>query len=105
MTYKELPIEDLKSLYSDRPGFILASQQPSSKESCEKLYKQIKDAKICEYEPDFINVSHEGRLYAFVYPADVAFKSADFYAFSKQAEGMFFGMFQVDILSAFLKEN
>lgn len=105
MTYKELPLEDLKSLYIERPGFVFLSNQPSSKESCEKLYTQLKDAKVCEYEPDFINVLNEGRFYAFVYPEGVAFKSAALYEFAQDAAMMTMGMYKLDILTAFLKEN
>jgi hypothetical protein len=105
MNYKELPLEDLKNLYSDRPGFVFLSNQPSSKESCEKLYKQIKESGICEYEPDFINNLNEGRFYAFVYPEGVAFKSAALYEFAQEAAMMTMGMYKVDILNAFLKEN
>ncbi len=105
MTYKSLSISELKNLYSERAGFVFLANQPSSRESSEKLYKQIKDAGVCAYEPDFINVLNEDRVYAFVYPEGVAFKSADFYAFSQQASMMTMGMYKVDILAAFLKEN
>jgi hypothetical protein len=105
MTYKSLSLQELKNLYSDRPGFIFLSNQPSSREGSEKLYTQIKNVGVCTYEPDFINVLENNKFYAFIYPEGVPFKSAVFYEFAQQAAMMTMGMYKVDILAAFLKEN
>lgn len=105
MNYKELQISELKSLYADRPGFVFISNQPSSREGCEKICKQLKDAGVCEYEPDFINTLNGGRFYAFVYPEGVSFKSGMFYEYSQHAAMMTMGMYKIDILGAFLREN
>lgn len=104
MTYKNLSIADLKSLYSTRPGFIFQGNAPSSKESCDKLSNAIKQQKICEYEPDFI-VELNPATYVFVYPEDVSFKSGEFYDIANQMTMATMGMFKVDILTAFLKDN
>jgi hypothetical protein len=104
VTYKNLSLEDLKSLYSERHGFVFIGSAPSSKESCEKLSKQIREAGLCEYEPDFVNELNP-LTYAFVYPEGVSFHSSDFYEFSKHASMMVMGMFKIDALAAFLKNN
>jgi len=104
MTYKNLSPEQVKSLYSERCGFVFMGAQPSSEESCEKIYKQIKEFGICDYEPDFINVFNPA-IYAFIYPEDVYFHhthSADFYEFCQDASMRVGGQFQITTLKFFL---
>jgi hypothetical protein len=104
MTYRNLSIQELKTNYSDRHGFVFTSGGQSQRVSCEKLCFQIKEKDICKYEPDFIN-EITPTTYAFVYPEGVSFDSGDFFRYSQQASGMMMGMFQIDMLSAFLKEH
>jgi hypothetical protein len=104
MTYRNLTIAELKSLYSTRPGFIFQGNTPSSRSSCEKLSKVIKEQKCCDYEPDFI-VELDPATYVFVYPEGASFKSAAFYEFAQEASMMTAGMYRLDILTAFLKVN
>jgi hypothetical protein len=104
MTYKSLSLEELKNNYSDRHGFIFQGNSPSSRENCEKLYRQLKMAGVSDYEPDFINELHP-TIFAFVYPDGTKFKSADLYEFATHASMMTAGMYKLDILSAFLKEH
>lgn len=104
MTYKNLSLEDLKSLYSERHGFVFIGSAPYKRSSCERLSNQIKDAGLCQYEPDFINELNPTTC-AFIYPEDVSFHSGDFFEFSKHASMMVMGMFKIDTLAAFLKNN
>ena len=104
MTYRTLTIQELKSLYSTRAGFIFQGNAPSSRTSCEKLSQVIKEQHICDYEPDFI-VELNPATYVFVYPEDVSFKSGEFYEIANHLSMATMGMFKVDILTAFLKEN
>jgi hypothetical protein len=104
MTYKNLSLTQLKTNYSERAGFVFVSPVPSSRNSCEKLYKQIKDAGLCAYEPDFINELDGGIFYAFVYPAGVSFHSGDLYAYAQESSIMT-GQYKVDALAQFLKDN
>jgi hypothetical protein len=109
MTYRNLSIQELKTNYSDRPGFVFISSVPSSRVSCERLCLQIKESDICKYEPDFINELEQSRIIAFVYPEGVNFDSGDFYRYADPElnSGMmrFLGLFKVDSLAAFLKDN
>ena len=104
MNYKNLSLGELKSLYSERPGFVFLSDTPSSEESCEKLYKQLKDFGVSEYEPDFINIG-DGKTIFFIYPEETSFNSGDLYKYDQQVSFMTHGVFKIDILSAFLKQN
>jgi hypothetical protein len=104
MTYRNLSIQELKTNYSDRHGFIFTSNGPSQKTSCEKLMIQIKEKDICKYEPDFIN-EFSPTTYAFVYPEGVSFDSGDFFKYSQHASAMMMGMFKIDSLAAFLKDH
>ena len=104
MNYRTLSIQELKNDYSGRQGFIFQGNSPSSRENCEKLYRQLKMAGVSDYEPDFINELHP-TIFAFVYPDGTKFKSADLYEFASHASMMTVGMYKLDILSAFLKEH
>lgn len=105
MTYKTLSLQDLKTHYSDRHGFVFVSNERSSKESCQKLSDTIKEYGISEYEPDFIVDLNDSKAFAFVYPADTSFQSSDFFQFSQHASNMVMGMFKIDTLAAFLKNH
>ncbi len=103
MKYNNLSFSELKQTYDTRPGFVFMGMGPSSRESCEKLYKQIKEFGLCDYEPDFIS-EVTPTVYAFVYPEGVSFHSADFYTFANHLTGLV-GLFKVDSLAAFLKDH
>jgi hypothetical protein len=104
MTYRNLSIQELKTNYSERAGFVFSSSVPSSRVSCEKLCLQIKEKDICKYDPDFINEFNPA-AYAFVYPEGVNFDSGDFFKYASHKSAEFMGMFQIDSLAAFLKEH
>lgn len=104
MTYRNLSIQELKTNYSDRHGFVFSSSVASSRTSCEKLCLQIREKDICKYEPDFINEITPA-AHAFVYPEGVSFDSGDFFKYASHKSAEFMGMFKIDSLAAFLKDN
>jgi hypothetical protein len=104
MNYRTSTLQELKDGYSDRNGFIFQSSSPSSRQSCEKLYTQLKNAGVSNYEPDFI-VELNPNTFAFVYPDESIFKSAMLYEFANHAAMMTMGAYKLDILPAFLKEH
>ena len=103
MIEKTHTIQELKDNFSTRHGFVFASGVKSSTKSIENLVIQMKNAKFSEFLPEFY-VQLSDTVTAYVYPEGSHFKSGAFYKIAKNMENML-GLFEVDILSAFLKEQ
>ena len=101
INYKSLTIEDLKKDYSDRFGFIFASNVRSSDTAIENLCQTLITHNITDTLPEFVS-RDSGNTIVFVYPEDCTFKSGEFYHKSQMLRQM--GIAQVDTLAGFLKD-
>lgn len=102
INYKQLNIDELKKDYSERFGFIFASDVKSSDRAIENLCQVLIDKGITDVFPEFVT-RDSGTAVIFVYPENCNFKSGDFYKQSRMIVQM--GIAQVDTLAGFLQDN
>lgn len=102
MNFKELSAQELKEKYSNRHGFIFKAAGPCNPNNCDKVAYLVKEKGFAEEMPEFVTVL-QPNLFAFVYPENSVFYCGSFFQTAQQMSAGF-GVFQVDILSAFLKE-
>jgi hypothetical protein len=103
MIEKTYSIKELTDDFSTRHGFVFASGVKSSDRSIENLANQLKNAKFANVLPEFF-VRLSDTVTAFVYPQGEHFESGAFYQIAKNA-GHMLGVFEVEMLGAFLKEH
>ena len=103
MNFKDISIQELKQNYSERHGFIFAANAPCNRNNCDKMAEVIKNKGFTDSLPEFC-VELNNQTFVFVYPPQCEFQSGPFLQTAKHTE-MAFGMYRIDILSAFLKEH
>jgi len=97
---KESTIEQSKSSFSDRIGFVFQGNAPSSDEAMERLCATLVQHQVASCLPELI-VKCENNTYLFVYPETGGLDGPAFFAKAKAAEN--FGFCRVDCLGAVLK--
>jgi hypothetical protein len=103
MRFETLTIEDLKRDYTGRHGFVFVGNSPSNRDGCNKISDAIIQRKICDVPVEFI-VELNPTSFVFVYPEDCSFNSPYLYQISTHLSQMM-GVFKIDTLMAFLKQN
>lgn len=98
---KSIPIHQLKYSYDERHGFIFKAASQYSPESIQRVADNLIASKITDVLPEFVT-RLDGAI-IFVYPEGISFQSGEF--FQKVNNMAFRGLWEVDTLSAFLKEK
>ncbi len=99
---KTLPIHELKYYHGEHLGFIFKGVSPSSDGAIERLSHTLMSCGVAKKLPEFFVRVSENEV-AFVYSNDSGFLSAPFFRLSQQFKHI--GLFEVDILAAWLKDK
>ena len=100
MDFRQLSIQDLKTNYIDRWGFVFVSQ-PFDRSKCQLIADTLVQHDITKDQPEFV-VDLAPNVVAFIYPVDCDFDGPTL--FQKSLKLRMMGI-QVDILKAFLNEH
>lgn len=103
MIVKNCSIQEVKEKYSKRHGFVFRGASPCNPKSAESVALIIKEKDISNNLPELVAQLND-RTFCFIYPENSYFKSGIFFEITNRLS-MMFGVFEIDILNAFLKEN
>jgi len=102
---KQISYQELKKLYRERRGFMLAFPVPSSGKGVEEVSQKMIDTGVCSVHAEFVTnyrTKSGGEMWFFVYPPDSDFNSAKFYEDSRAAQ---FHNIQSDTLLGYFNEH
>lgn len=103
MIVQKYTLHEVKEKYSDRHGFMFRGSSDCNVNSTKLVCSLIKDKGISEHLPELI-AQLDNRTFCFIYPEKTYFKSGLFFEITRGLS-MMVGVFEIDILNAFLKEN
>lgn len=103
MQIKTLTIEEVKSLYSERHGFVFHGASPSDPQKSIFVAQAVKSKGFTDSMPEIV-AQLNPQTFCFIYPQNCSFESGPFFQATRHLISMF-GIFEIDILKAFLKEN
>ena len=99
---KKLPLHELKYYYGEHLGFVFQGVAPSSDEAIQRLCDNLVSWEVARKPPEFFTRVGKN-VVLFVFPNDSGFKQGHFYQACNRLSVM--GIFQIDTLSAWLKEH
>ena len=102
MKFINLTIEDLKTDYKGRHGFVFQGSSDYNPKNCEVISHMVKNRGFTEFLPEFF-VEFNPQTVAFVYPEGISFDAPAFY--TEVSRFFLMGKFQIDLLGSFLQSN
>jgi len=103
MDIKQSTLDEVKSLYSERHGFVFQGASDCDSRNCIRVAEAVRSKGFTDYLPELV-AQLDARTFVFIYPECASFESGAFYQAVKHLVPMF-QVFQIEILNAFLKEN
>lgn len=103
MKVEQSTLADVKKLYSNRHGFVFKGASACDPNKCVLVAQAVKSKGFTDSMPELV-AQLNPQVFCFIYPENCSFESGSFFNYCQHV-GSMFGVFQIDILGAFLKEN
>lgn len=104
MKEKKITRQEFLDTHENKIGFVFKGPQSSTDDAIKRFVNNLIETKVAKVLPDYFVRVGETEV-AFIYAADSEFRMADFYQAFLKLESFFNGVFEIDCIYAWIKQQ